>query len=104
MREQINDALALSTAIGDTFKVPVSVNISNNSYLTLTLPSQAVEKMSEADQQAYALRVARFSYAHWAHPEQLRRVSVVFQNRTDYGPVNYTRNASGGSWDVSELK
>jgi hypothetical protein len=104
MREQLGDLMTLMTAIHDTFKVPVGVNLNTNGYLTLTVPTQVVEKMSDADQQAFSLRVARFAYSHYAHPERLQHVAVVYQTRKDYGPVNYTRTASGGAWDVAELK
>jgi hypothetical protein len=101
-RTQMNDVMQLAAAVQSQFQTPVSLNVTGGS-LTVSLASQATDKLSAADQNALALSVARFAYAHYGHPEALSRVTVTFVFRSSSGPINYSRRDPGGSWPTSQL-
>jgi hypothetical protein len=94
VRTQLNDVMQLGAALQTQFNMPVHINIAGGA-LTVSMVDQAADKLTAADRDALALSVARFAYAHYAHPDALSRVAVTFVSRTSMQP--------GGSWPTSAL-
>lgn len=104
MREQFTDVTQLAATLQEHYKQPVGVNITNGSYLTLSVSTDTTDKLTDDARRALAFDIAKFAYAHYNHPATVRQVSVRFVVNQTYGAVNFTRTAVAGSWSPSDLR
>jgi hypothetical protein len=102
-RQQMTDMTQLQSALATQFHHPMSVRIMNGAHLTIVMPADTGDKISEADGKAFALTVARFAYTHFGHPTTLADVSVVVVDAHQYGIVTTSRTNTVGTWSASEL-
>jgi hypothetical protein len=103
LRDQFVDMAQLNAALQAQYKVQIGVNVMNGNRLSLAVPIDATDKLSDDARHALALSIAKFAFAHYGHPANLRTVTVQFVATKSYGALNYTRTFDGGSWSTWEL-
>ncbi len=101
----IGDLQMLYTALQAQFHETFTVNRSTNGVLTVSVETadDGSTKVKPATDRQSALRIAKFSRAHYADTTGLRQITVVFTTRTDGGPLQITHSYTGGTWSIGSL-
>ncbi len=99
----LKDILSLQQGLAREFQTSaISVNLNNSAYLTVTFSNAPIADQPEAEQAAFARRVAEYVRDHYAHYAQLQSIQVGFASVKGVG-ITFTRTRVPYRFTPSEL-
>jgi hypothetical protein len=99
----LKELLSLQQGLAREFETSaINVNVNNSAYLTVTFSNAPIADQPEAEQAAFARRVAEYVRDHYAHYDQLQSIQVGFASVKGVG-ITFTRTRVPYRFTPSEL-
>lgn len=87
----LKEILSLQQGLAREFQTSaVNINLNNSAYLTVTFSNAPIADQPEAEQAAFARRVAEYVRDHYARYDQLQGIQVGFASVKGVG-ITFTR-------------
>ena len=87
----LKDIISLQRDLAREFETPaIGVNINNSVHLTITFSNSPAAVLPDAEQAAFARRVAEYVRDHYVGYDRLQTISVGFATVKGGGPVRFT--------------